>query len=118
MEKIRFGNFMVHFNTDQRTIEFTVYPVVDCSGPKGERVAYVDMSESFELLDDFDEKKATSRYIGSICWRGVWEGRIYFTDTEYWGEELKEMSDLYENHIVPWCKAFIKNREPHGYYGE
>lgn len=118
MKKVRFDYFMVHFNTDQRTIEFIVYPVVDCSGPKGYRVAYIDMSESFELLNEFDEKKATSRYKGSICWRGVWEGRIYFTDNEYRGEELKEMANLYENKIVPWCKDFIKSREPYGYYGD
>ena len=29
-------------------------------------------------------------------WRGVWEGRIYFKDEEYWSEELKVMSDIWE----------------------
>ena len=42
----------------------------------------------------------------------MWEGRLYFTDEEYWDEELTELCDLYNNHIEVWCKEFIKNREP------
>lgn len=24
----------------------------------------------------------------TFCWRGVWEGRVYFKDSEYWSEDL------------------------------
>ena len=32
----------------------------------------------------------------SFCWRGVWEGRIYFKDDEYWSEEMKTISELWD----------------------
>ena len=32
----------------------------------------------------------------NFCWRGAWEGRIYFKDDEYWSDELKVMSDIWE----------------------
>lgn len=31
----------------------------------------------------------------SFCWRGVWEGRVYFKDDEYWGEEMDTISKLW-----------------------
>jgi len=47
---------------------------------------------------------------GTFRWKGVWEGRIYFQEEEeFWGSDLKEMTDLYENHIVPYCKEQIKS---------
>ena len=118
MEKVRFGDFLVHFNTDERTIYFGVFPVLDWTGAEGSGTSYIVKDTGCETLAEFDEEKAEKRFEGSFCWRGVWEGRLYFKPDEYWGEELKEMSDLYENNIVPWCKAFIKKREPHGYYDE
>ena len=118
MKRVRFGEFMVHFNTECNCIEFAVYPIVTSYTPEGEHICYVDMSYSFEPLDEFDENKASTRFIGSFVWRGVWEGRIYFTDDEYWGDELKEMADLYENNIVPWCKEFIKKRDPSSRYDD
>jgi len=44
---------------------------------------------------------------------GVWEGRIYFTDEEYWGEEMEDMSNLYNHRIIPWCEDKIKSKLPH-----
>lgn len=116
MVKVRFGNFMVHFNTEERTICFGVYPVLDWTGINDSGTSYVVKGTGCDLLEEFVADKAEKMFEGSLCWRGVWEGRIYFSDDEYWGEELKKMSDLYENHIVPWCKEFIKKREPHNYY--
>jgi hypothetical protein len=66
----------------------------------------------------FNEETCLKKMQGSFCWRGVWEGRLYFTDEEYWGEEIAELSDLYNNHIVPWCKDFIKKRNPERVYDE
>lgn len=120
MEKRRFGDFIVHFNTNSMIITFGVFPVLDWAkisdGSTG--TSYIVKDTGCETLDVFDEEKAEKQFDGSYCWRGFWEGRLYFKQYEYWGEELKEMYNIYENNIVPWCKAFIKKREPHGYYDE
>lgn len=111
MEKVRLGNNMVHFSSGDSIIYFCVYSVVECTDENGTSVMYVDENNGFEPLSEFGER-ATKRFSGSYCWRGVWEGRIYFRDDdEYWGEELKEMADLYENNIVPWCQNYINKRD-------
>lgn len=33
----------------------------------------------------------------NFCWRGVWEGRIYFpNDAEYWSEDLKIIDNVWD----------------------
>ena len=43
----------------------------------------------------------------SFCWRGVWEGRVYFKDSEYWGEEM-EIIPLIWKEIESKVKARIR----------
>lgn len=118
--RVRIKDYMVHFKSDGFRIEFEVYPVQDWehlpTGKKG--FSYIDKENEPEEREEFEEGKCLKKFEGSFCWRGVWEGRLYFTDEEYWGEELKEMSDLYENYIVVWCKNVIKSYEPSKYYDE
>ena len=103
--RVRMNDFMVHVDTRQNWLKFEVYPVQDWTHlPTGK--------EGTSYIDKEDEPE------GSFCWRGVWEGRLYFTDDEYWGEDIEELSRLYNDKIVPWCKDFIKNREPDGYYDD
>lgn len=47
----------------------------------------------------------------SFVWRGVWESRIYFKDTEYWGEELEEMKGAWDQ-IEKILKIKIKEDNP------
>ncbi len=118
--RVRMMDYMVHFKTDAHTLEFECYPVQDWehlpTGKKG--FSYIDKENEPDEREVFEEGKCLKKFEGSFCWRGVWEGRLYFTDEEYWGEEISEMSELYNNHIVPRCKDFIKKREPHDYYDE
>lgn len=58
-----------------------------------------------------DNGDPIAKFQGSFCWRGVWEGRIYFLEEEYWGEDLREMADLYDL-IKDWCTNAIKNKYP------
>jgi hypothetical protein len=103
---------MVHFKTSEHTLYFAVYPVSDwTSALNGETGTSYTKKGSCDLVDEFNENECQKDFEGSFCWRGVWEGRLYFTDYEYWGEDIQEMSDLYNNQIVPWCKAFIENRD-------
>jgi len=120
LTRVRMMDFMVHFKTDSRTLEFEAYPVQDWehlpTGKKG--FSYIDKENEPDDREVFEEGKCLKKFEGSFCWRGVWEGRLYFTDNEYWGEEISEMSELYNKHIAPWCKDFIKEREPSNYYDD
>jgi hypothetical protein len=46
-----------------------------------------------------------------FCWRGVWEGRLYFKDSEYWSEDLDLMNRIWiilENKL----KEMIRESNP------
>jgi hypothetical protein len=47
----------------------------------------------------------------SFCWRGVWEGRVYFRDDEFWDEEMKTIYLLWEE-IEKMMKEKIKSDNP------
>lgn len=65
-----------------------------------------------------DIKKARCMFHFSFCWRGVWEGRIYFKDEEYWSEELSTMSNLWDQ-IEARLKKQIKQDNPdYGHFDE
>jgi hypothetical protein len=51
----------------------------------------------------------------SFCARGVWEGRIYFKDDEYWSEDLKTINILWDK-IEVILKDRIKKRNPEWNY--
>lgn len=67
--------------------------------------------------DSETERKEDGRclFTFSFCWRGVWEGRVYFKDDEYWGAELSQMSRLW-SMIVDHSKMSIKAKYPGSYY--
>lgn len=115
---IRMMDYIVHFNTNSHTLYFEVYPVQDweqlSTNKKG--FSYIDKENESDRLETFEEGKCLKKLEGSFCWRGVWECRLYFTDEEYWGEDIAELSELYNDHIIKWCKDFIKKREPYDYY--
>lgn len=111
------NDYMVHFRMNDistTTLEFEVYPMEEwgdlSSGENG--FSYIDKETEPESRDIFEEGKCLKKLEGSFGWRGIWEGRLYFTDEEYWGEEISELSDLYNNKIVPWCKDYIKKQNP------
>lgn len=87
--------------------EFEVYPIIkEVDG----NIHYISKENESDTLDVFDKEKALCKMSGTFCWRGVWEGRLYFTDQEYWGEELCELSNIYNEIIVPISKDGIKKR--------
>jgi len=105
-------NYAIHYNTKDNTVYFEVYPIQEwynpTNGDKG--FHYLDKEDLTTGRNDFDKDLCLKKFEGSYCWRGVWESRLYFTDEEYWGEELKDMSDLFDKHIEPWSKSFIKKQ--------
>jgi len=47
----------------------------------------------------------------TYCWRGVWEGRIYFRDSEYWSEDISLINEIWiilENKL----KETIRQKNP------
>ena len=118
--RVRMDDFMIHLDTRQHTIQFEVYPVQDWTHlPTGkEGTNYINKEDEPDSREEFEECKCLKKLEGSFCWRGVWEGRLYFTDDEYWGEDIEELSRLYNDKILPWCKDFIKNREPDNTYDD
>lgn len=118
--RVRMGGFMVHVDTRQNWLKFEVYPVQDWTHlPTWKQgTSYIDKEDEPDEREEFEEGMCLKKLEGSFCWRGVWEGKLYFTDDEYWGEDIEELSRLYNDKIVPWCKDFIKKREPHGYYDD
>lgn len=111
--QIKHEDYIVLINTDEHTLYFGVFPVVDWIDSHGEKgTSFIDKDNEPDHLDEFQEGKCLKKMSGNYCWRGVWEGRLYFDDCEYWGEDIEELSRLYNDIIVPWCKKFIKKRNP------
>lgn len=122
-ERVRFTEgYMVHFESESQNIMvgFRVYEVVYSKylgGPKKgkETISYViDSAQDHIDEDEINENDLPMATMqGSVCWRGVWEGRIYFDHEEYWSEDLKKLSELFSTHIEPWCKNYIRKFYPH-----
>jgi hypothetical protein len=112
IDRVRFGFFMVHFKFDS-WLYFDVYPIVEWSSINTSNcgVSYIDLDKEPDTRDEFEEGKCLKKLSGSYCWRGVWEGRLYFPDQEYWANELAELSELFSKHIEPHCKKLIADKE-------
>ena len=82
--RVRMDDFMVHMDTRQNCLKFEVYPVQDWTQlPTGkEGTSYIDKENEPDEIEEFEEGKCLKKLEGSFCWRGVWEGRLYFTDDE------------------------------------
>lgn len=94
-------------------IKFKVFPIIRGSVGEKETFNLLDKDDEQTPLWEYNEDKAFVKFHGTYVWRGVWESRLYFDDDEYWGCDLKEMSDLFEGDIVPFCEQFIKENNPH-----
>lgn len=112
--RIKWNEFMVHLKTNKTTLEFEVYPIEEWECTDG--ISYISKENEPDTIEEFEEGKCLKKLEGSFCWRGAWDGRLYFTDDEYWDSDLEELSELYNKHIMPWCKNFIMKRDPHKYY--
>lgn len=109
----------VSFNVELPNIVFTRFEGKYITGEvfQGEtesnEVLYYSLTDG-ALVEDKTQARRLFNF--SYCWRGVWEGRIYFTDEEYWSSELAELSKLWD-FIEHHCKMLIKSRFP-GHYDD
>jgi len=101
--------FEVHYEmTDSGLVEFNVYPASEWSGSDNTHgVSYFDKHSSDDIYE-FNNDTCRKLFDGSYRSRGVWEGRIYFGDDEYWSNELMGMAILFEKWIEPQCKIYCR----------
>lgn len=112
--------YMIHVNTNDPFLQFACYPVnADMENPVLQTIYYEKINApSLEYTDQFNEDTCVSVFTGTYCWRGVWEGRLYFTYEEYFEEDLLILMPLYHGLIIPFCKDIIKSRNPDWQYDD
>lgn len=66
-------------------------------------------NESSDFVEEL--KHARVWFEWSFCWRGVWEGRVYFKDEEYWCEEMETIPMIWKQ-IEETVKEKIKSDNP------
>lgn len=105
--------YAVHLHHKDNWVFFKCYPISYWSNIDNSESGfnYIDKEKEPDEREIFEEDKCLKKIEGSFCWRGVWEGRLYFTDQEYWGEDIEELSRLYNDKIVPVCKNLINKDE-------
>jgi hypothetical protein len=64
---------------------------------------------SSDFTDNLKDARIWFRW--SFCWRGAWEGRVYFMDTEYWCEEMETIAEIWKQ-IERIVKNKIKSDNP------
>lgn len=87
--EVEHEEFVVYYLwSGYNTISGTVHPISRWTKLGTGEVGWsYDSSKSSDTTDDEEQAKILFHY--SFCWRGVWEGRIYFPDgEEYWSEDL------------------------------
>jgi hypothetical protein len=103
--------YHLHYQFRYHYIEFMLCPVQEWTRlDSTSGIDYIDKnSPSGESMAYFDEDVSKYYFKGSICWRGVWESRIYFpNDEEFWGRELIDMAEVFKNNIMPWAKSVLE----------
>lgn len=110
--EVEHEEFSVEFEEKNGWYDGNVYPIDRWehlpTGNKG--WSYQSKSSGGETHEKLNED-CRNMFGFLFVWRGVWEGRIYFKDDEYWSEELKTMSDLWDK-IEPIMKDKIRQKEP------
>jgi hypothetical protein len=114
MEKIFFKidneDFVVHLIKNDHWKEGEVYPIYKYTD--SDEWGYQSDQDGMPT-DDAKEARCLFKFL--FCWRGVWEGRIYFKDDEYWCEQLATINKLW-NAIEVKMKDRIKQQNPDNTY--
>ena len=98
-------DFLISIKDDGRYKRGAVYPVHEFEDGSVYYCALLDNSPTENI------KEARHFFDFLFCWRGVWEGRVYFKDDEYWGEEMKTIYLLWSK-IEEEMKSIIRKERP------
>jgi|SRR6186713_696052 len=107
--------FNIILNDDESWLRGHVYPIIEWTRGNESGWSYTSKING-ECLDKFDID-CRKIFAFNFCWRGVWEGRIYFEDDEYWSEELKIISQAWDKIEIE-LKNIIKNKYPNYNYDD
>lgn len=103
------GEVAIHLSVDSiGHFEGSVYPITRWTGQNSTSGFSYNSAKSSDLVDTIEE--ARNYFDFSFCWRGVWEGRIYFKDDEYWSEELQSMAEIWAKLEVELKKRIRATR--------
>ena len=97
-------DFVIHLDDENFRKTGKVYPILR----HGKDWSYKSLSGG-SIANDF--KDARCLFSFSFCWRGVWEGRIYFEDEEFWSEELNTMKLLWDT-VEIYLKGLVSDENP------
>lgn len=106
-------NFCVHLAKEENSLKVSgkVYPIVHYTTLSNEVSDLLPIIYSYLSAPNSTPIKnidgAICLFEFSFCWRGVWEGRIYFKEDEYWSEDLSIISRLWDS-IERKIKPIIK----------
>ena len=113
MNRIQTGDFIADFTFEKGRIEGTLYQGYI---NKDKVPLYLSKSIGGHYYD-YRNDDCRIMFEFSFVWRGVWEGRVYMKDQEYWSEELKEMSDAWDEIQIKF-KEMIRQLDPNMNYDE
>lgn len=113
MEQVFFevdgDHFSVEFTADQNTVNGIVYPIQPFTDQLSNKEDWGYFGKHNN--DGFHKEKDSNTRIlfeFTFQWRGIWDGRIWFKEGEYYSEQLKTISDLWdkiEQHLIDIAKA-------------
>lgn len=103
-------DFIIHFVKEEGNTTFF------WNGTASQIQKFADNTWLYQSRDssDFtsDIKEARVWFEWSYCWRGIWEGRIYFKDDEYWCEEMDTIPKLWNSiEVAVKAKIILDNPE-------
>lgn len=112
------NHFSVEYEEKNGWLEGNVYAVVRGESAVTGQTDWSYLSkthggETHETLND----DCRNLFSFLFVWRGVWEGRIYFQDDEYWSEELSMMTGVW-NQLEPQLKEVIRKANPNTMYDD
>lgn len=109
--------FAVEFEEKNGWYDGNVYPIDEWNKATGETGwSYQSKSSGGDMHDTLNDD-CRIMFAFLFVWRGVWEGRIYFKDDEYWSEELRTMADVWDK-LQPILKDKIRQANPEYTYDD
>lgn len=114
-------HFIIHYKQKEnwnKSYSGDIYFAAKSHSFDGEEfIRYNDKNSSVESHDELNDECRLA-FSFNFCWRGVWEGRIYFpNDEEFWDEELETFNLLWIK-VKEFFKSKIKEDNKNDYFDE
>ena len=104
-------DFLVRYEENEGWYTGTVYPIQRWSIVSSEETGWSYISDKSSDMVESLEEGVRIMFEFRFVWRGVWDGRIYFKDDEYYSGELRTMHRVWEQ-LEEILKDKIRKNEP------